>query len=130
MQRKLKKLCSALILLGVVLAFCSPSFAAGIAEGSRAFWDEASQKYKVGEKADFLGQNWTLWKVDSNYAYVITTGSLGRTCFNPNYSDGYNYRRSNVRSFVNNIKNDLRLVSVCSATVHFRSRLKVSAEQI
>ena len=107
MQRKLKKLCSALILLGVVLAFCSPVFAAGIAEGSRAFWDEATQKYKVGNKADFLGQNWTLWKVNSDYAYVITTGSLGSTVFG-HFTNNYRYEEIHgvvARKHERNLKN-------------------------
>ena len=108
MQRKLKKLCSALILLGVVLAFCSPSFAAGIVEGrSSAFWDEASQTYKVGEKADFLGQNWTLWKVDDNYAYVITTDSLCEVRFNVSkYVD--DYKISMARDAANRYENDMK----------------------
>ncbi len=108
MQSKFKKLSLVLILLGVVLAFCSSAFAAGIAEGWRAaFWDEASGTYKVGSTADFLGYNWALWKTDGTYAYVITSDILTNSKFQNSYSSN-NYRNSTVRGVVNGYENKMK----------------------
>ncbi len=107
MQSKLKKLYSVLILLGVVLAFCSSAFAAGIVEGrSSAFWDEASQTYKIGSKARFLNFDWKLWKVDDNYAYVITTGNISGSVFGEWGKNSY--RTSVIHGVVKNIEKDLK----------------------
>ncbi|MBQ0055432.1 MAG: SYNERG-CTERM sorting domain-containing protein [Synergistaceae bacterium] len=94
MQSKFKKLFAVLILTGAVLAFCSPGFA-----GDRAFWDEASQTYKIGSTADFLGINWTLWKTDGEYAYVIVTEPIKKNRYDTQFLvHNFDYKANRYQS--------------------------------
>ncbi|MDO4988849.1 MAG: DUF6273 domain-containing protein [Synergistes sp.] len=104
MINKFKKMFSVLIALSFILCAVSSASAKGIVT-LRTFWDEASQTYKIGSKADFLGHNWTLWKADDTYLYVITTDSLRKSIFS---NDEVVYADSEVRRVVNGYENEMK----------------------
>ena len=105
-MKNLKKLYAVLMLVSLVFASVSPAFAAGTVESSGvAFWDDVSGTYKIGSTADFLGYNWTLWKIDDEYAYVITSDMLSRSQFHD--SSNY-YPTSTIRGVVNGYEKEMK----------------------
>ena len=109
-MKNFRKFYAVLMLVSFVFASVSPAFAAGIAEGWRAaFWDDASDTYKVGSTADFLGYNWKLWKTDGTYACVITTGAIRNSQFNDVYDVWSNYYpNSTIRGVINGYENNMK----------------------
>ncbi|MDO4952365.1 MAG: Synerg-CTERM sorting domain-containing protein [Synergistaceae bacterium] len=95
MYDKLKKLFSVLLLISVVFAFVSPVSAAGIIKAGFS---------EIGEKTDFAGHNWTLYKKDANSGYIITSVGLGSTPFKAGTQYNNKYAVSDLRKKINELE--------------------------
>ena len=113
MQSNLKKLYAVLILIGVVLAFCSTAMAAGIVKGSSFA--------NIGNEGTFAGYKWTLYAKDSTYGYIITSnvmevaksdgrGKMAGQAFRTQYNmPGSNkYSVSDLRPRVNKYETEMK----------------------
>ena len=98
--KSFKKLYAILMLVSFVFASVSPAFAVGIFEGK--IFSE------VGEKTDFAGYNWMLFKKDDKSGYIITTEGIGSTVFRYGTSDANLYYSSELRRKVNEYEAEMK----------------------
>ena len=100
MHGRFKKLYAILMLVSFVFTSVSPAFAVGIFEGK--IFSE------VGEKTDFAGYNWMLFKKDDKSGYIITTEGIGSSVFRNGISDANLYYSSVLRGKVNDYEKEMK----------------------
>ena len=100
MHGRFKKLYAVLMLVSFVFASVSPAFAVGIFEGK--IFSE------VGDKTDFAGYNWMLFKKDDKSGYIITTEGIGSSVFRYGTSDVNLYYSSVLRGKVNDYEKEMK----------------------
>ncbi len=98
--KSFKKLYAVLMLVTFVFASVSPAFAVGIFEGK--IFSE------VGDKTDFAGYNWMLFKKDDKSGYIITTEGIGSSVFRNGISDANLYYSSVLRGKVNDYEKEMK----------------------
>ncbi|MDO4952828.1 MAG: Synerg-CTERM sorting domain-containing protein [Synergistaceae bacterium] len=99
MYNKFRKICSVLILAGVIFTSVSPAFAYGVYKADR--------NYFVGDRMTFAGFNWRVYKKDSTYGYITVTDYLDRIPFS-NGRDEPDYAASDFRKRVNDYETQMR----------------------
>ena len=100
---KLKKTAVIFMLLSFIFSTVSPAVAgAGIAKGSTG---SSGGLENIGDKADFVGQNWTLYAKDDTYGYIITTDTMPGMQYFKTVGTAYptgadEYKNSDIRKIV------------------------------